>query len=282
MADKPQTPAQMAEHEVNKKLGKAIADREYKKKVLQAEIKKLDKEIEKIKSGELVPEGDSSSSSSPNTAVTFLLDESGSMHSHITETISGFNEYVQALQKEKGITFTFTKFNSIKVDVVYIDKPIKSVPMLNMKTYRPDDCTPLYDAIGKTISTLAKKLKTYVKKPKVLFVIMTDGYENTSKEYDLKALKGLIKSKQKEDWSFIFMGADQDAWLSAKDFGLHKGNVMSFSKDRTRGVMGRAGGMSASFASSKDRVTTAFFAQKVKKNGKIHTSSGRVRIKRSN
>lgn len=253
------TPEQMAEKEVNKSLGKSIARRQLEIKKHQASIKKLEKEIAKIKSGELVPEESDSSVFSSDTVVAFLLDESGSMDMCLKETISGFNEYVQSLKKTKDKVFlTLTKFNSVSTTIVYKNKEIHNVSKLNEETYIPDGMTPLYDAIGKTISALTKEL-TNVLKPKVLFVVMTDGQENSSGEYNLEAIKKLIKRKETEDWSFLYMGADQDAWLNSKDMGFAKGNVLSFASANVRGTMARAGGMSASYANSKKRRTNVFF-----------------------
>jgi len=255
------SPEQMAEKEVNKSLGKSIARRQLEIKKHEAAIKKLEKEITKIKSGELVPEESDSSVFSSDTVVAFLLDESGSMSSCYEETVTGFNEYVQSFKKAKDNVFlTLTKFNGDHTSVVYKNKRIHEVPKLSEKNYSPASITPLYDAIGKTITTLTKKLDS-VLKPKVLFVVMTDGYENASKEYNLDSIKKLIKQKEKDDWSFVYMGADQDAWANSKDMGFARGNTMSFSSSEMRGTLRRAGGMSVQYACSNNRRTKNFFGR---------------------
>lgn len=195
------------------------------------------------------------------TVVNFLLDETGSMMNCKNETISGFNEYIQTLQNEKGakIRFTLTKFNSDKVEVVYVNKKIENVSLLTEKTYQPNAMTPLLDAIGKTAKELDKKLDGVKGDRKILFVIMTDGYENWSKEYNYEAIKALIKDKEKQDWSFTFMGAGIDAWMSYGNLGLKKGNVMSFDKKNMKGAFARAGGATVMYASSKGRTTNEFF-----------------------
>jgi len=193
------------------------------------------------------------------TSITFLLDQSGSMMSCFNETITGFNEYIQALKKQKNISFTLTKFNSEAVKIAYTDKPIEDVKELSDKTYQPNGMTPLYDAIGKTAKKLTDALVKRKDKPKVLFVIMTDGFENASSEYKLKAIKELIKVKEKDDWNFVFMGSDKDGWLNAKAMGISAGNSILFAQSDTRKTMHRAGGMSASFASGGKRKTKSFF-----------------------
>ncbi|NIP23783.1 MAG: VWA domain-containing protein, partial [Phycisphaerae bacterium] len=113
--------------------------------------------------------------------VSFILDETGSMLSVKDQTISGYNEYLDTLKQEKDVLFTLTKFNSAKVEVVYDAVKIKDVELLTADTYHPTATTPLYDAIGTTITSLEKATKN--KKGKKLVVIQTDGLENASKEF---------------------------------------------------------------------------------------------------
>ena len=253
------TPTEMAEKEVNKSLGKSIAKRQLEIKKHQAAIKKLEKEIKKIKSGELVPEEANSSVFSDDTIVAYLLDESGSMWGCRKDTISAFNNYVKELQKKSNVFLTLTKFNSDKVEVVYTNKNVSEISPLTAQDYHPNNCTPLYDAIGKTVASISRQLDKKVLKPKVLFVVMTDGFENTSQEFTLDAVKGLIKQKESEDWSFLYMGADQDAWLSSESMGFAKGNTLSFASADINKTMSVAGGMTAKYAMSKKRKTNCFF-----------------------
>ena len=117
----------------------------------------------------------------PSTkSVSYILDETGSMMGFKTQTISGFNEYIKTLKADKLVKYkmTLTRFNSNSISIDYLDKPIADVPELTSDTYRPRDLTPLYDAIGKTITDIESK-KAVGKD--ILFVIMTDGQENASK-----------------------------------------------------------------------------------------------------
>ena len=191
------------------------------------------------------------------TIVNFILDETGSMTSCRSQTISGFNEYIKTLQKKAGnILMSLTKFNSEKVEIVYAATPIKKVPELTEATFSPAALTPLYDAIGQTIRAVEKESE----KAKVLMVIMTDGYENASKEFVQKTIFDLIKKKQDEDdWTFVFLGADQDAWEAGQKLGLHRGNVMSFASGEMNNTMKRAGGQSAVFCMSTNNSTKDFF-----------------------
>ncbi|MEN8173906.1 MAG: hypothetical protein ABFS03_13630 [Chloroflexota bacterium] len=198
--------------------------------------------------------------------VSFVLDETGSMQSVKGETISGFNEYIQTLNNEKSaenIRFTLTKFNSMKVEVVYDSVKLGKVAALDDDSYRPEAMTPLYDAIGKTIRSLEDKLEG--KKPKALVVIQTDGHENHSKEFNRKSIFSLIDEKKKAGWTFAFLGADQDAWLAGQELGIPKGNTMSYRSAETKNAFNLVARSSISYVISGGDQTEAFFSDQDKK-----------------
>lgn len=179
--------------------------------------------------------------------VNFVLDETGSMSVCLNTTISGFNEYIASLKSRKEkISFTLTKFNADAVNVVYVDKPIEDVPDLNAETYKPNHLTPLYDAIGRSINEVETKIKDK-KDLSVLFVILTDGEENASREYTQEAIFNLIKEKEAKGWAFAYLGANQDAWAVGSKMGFSKGNTMSFDTKDMRKTMAKVGGASACF-----------------------------------
>lgn len=198
------------------------------------------------------------------TLVNFLLDRTGSMGVIKKQTISGFNEYLNALKKEAKdnktkISMSLTQFDSVAVDVEYVDKDIKKVDELNEDTYQPRAMTPMYDAIGITIRETEKRMKKKRSKPKVLFVIMTDGEENASKEYDQNSIKKLLKEKEKGDWTFIYLGANQDAWANARKFGMSKGNTMSFDSKDAGDTLCSLGASVVAFTSGSNTKTRNFF-----------------------
>jgi hypothetical protein len=166
--------------------------------------------------------------------VSFVLDETGSMSTFKLQTISGFNEYIDTLKKEKNakdVLFTLTKFNSEKVDTVYNGSKLEDVVHLNEDSYRPNALTPLYDAVGRTIHSLEDKVTG--KKQNVLLVIQTDGQENASKEFTCESIFKLIDEKKKLGWTFVFLGADQDAWLASSVMGISLGNTLSYAGAQT-------------------------------------------------
>ena len=185
--------------------------------------------------------------------ISFILDETGSMMSIKDKTIKDFNEYLQSIKTYKG-KFTLTKFNSSKVEVVYT-KAIKDVPELTTETYKPDATTPLYDAIGKTI----KELEKDEGKQELLVVVLTDGEENASKEYDKKAITALMKEKEGKGWTFIYLGVGEAAWVEGHKMGMVNyasaqsfGRAMNIGSGATKAFF--SGGQSATqFYMSKNR-----------------------------
>jgi uncharacterized protein YegL len=258
MGDKEKTPKEMARHIVNKTTGKAIAKRLIAIKQHEAAIKKLNKEISKLESGEMVPDADEDDeSSSSYTYVNFLLDTSGSMAAKKQETINSFNEYIQSLKKDKKSKYKFslTKFHS-QANVIYNNMDMQNVPELTDKTYQPDGMTALFDAIGITASKISKDEKN-----KILFIILTDGEENSSNEYKIEAIKKLIDEKQKKNWTFTFMGCDIDAYNIAKTYGISRGNTISFNNERMCQSMQFAAASTRSLAAGGQSATKGFFTR---------------------
>jgi hypothetical protein len=191
--------------------------------------------------------------------ISFILDETGSMTSCKDATIEGYNEYIKSLQKDKEAKkakFTLTKFNSEKIEIVHNAIAVKDVPELNNDTYMPDHMTPLYDAIGKTIKGIEKATTD----ENVLVIIQTDGYENHSKEYDRQKIYDMIEKKQKDGWTFAFLGADIDAYAAGMDLGISKRSIHAYSSSNTRktfgGVMASA---TINYASTGGSQTSEFF-----------------------
>lgn len=150
--------------------------------------------------------------------VSLILDESGSMQSCKRAAIAGFNQYVKSLRDEPAPTwFTLTLFNARRTEVRYRGVPVATVPELDVETYRLQDTTPLYDAIGHTLAAARKEAPAGCKK---LCVILTDGLENSSKEFTRQQIYALIKACEQEGWRFIYLGADHDVWAAGEDLGV--------------------------------------------------------------
>ena len=145
-----------------------------------------------------------------------ILDKSGSMESIRTEAINGYNETLGSI-KATQLKFMDTQehfvslaaFCDCGIDMIYDMTPIKDAEKLTREKYDPCCCTPLFDAIGKTVKALKKKIAD-VEDAAVLVTIITDGYENSSKEWDGKAVSKLIEECKEDGWMFSFIGAGED------------------------------------------------------------------------
>ena len=175
--------------------------------------------------------------------VSIVLDESGSMQACQDATISGFNEYLTTLRQLNGtVQVTLTKFNTQRTEVVYAGRPLNQVPDLDKTTYKPVDGTPLYDAIASTIHANQQALKK-THADQVLCVIITDGEENSSKQYTREKIVKLMKSCESNGWTFVYLGANQDAWAIGQTLGMAKANTMSYtyaSTDSAIRMLGQA------------------------------------------
>jgi hypothetical protein len=192
--------------------------------------------------------------------VSFILDETGSMSVVKQETISGFNEYIKTLKKEKNakdIRFTLTQFDSEHVTVVYDGVTLDKVEDRNDENYKPGAMTPLYDAIGKTIRALEKKMKG--KKQTGLVIIQTDGAENASKEYSHASIFKMIDEKKKLGWTFVFLGANQDSYLASQTYGIPIGNTMNYAYNQTNSAFASTARGTSAYAQTAGVQTSSFY-----------------------
>ena len=158
-----------------------------------------------------------------DTVVGFVLDESGSMEGVRAATVSGFNEYLGSLKNDETPTLlSLWSFNSSGVKTLYDFEDVSSVPEMSVRQYRPNNLTPLYDSIAKGIYEIQLYLNSRPGNWNVIFTVMTDGYENASQMYSRREIIDLIKEKEKEDWVFMYLGANQEAWEVAESMGIRR------------------------------------------------------------
>ena len=145
-----------------------------------------------------------------------ILDKSGSMESIKKEAIDGYNETLGAIRAAQlkhmdtqDHFVSLAAFCDCGIDMIYDKTPIKDAENLTKKQYEPCCCTPLFDAIGKTVKKLKSDIKD-VEDAAVLVTIITDGYENSSKEWTGPAIKKLIDDCKEKGWMFSFIGAGED------------------------------------------------------------------------
>jgi hypothetical protein len=164
------------------------------------------------------------------TRILVIQDKSGSMYSRQNETITGFNEYLEDLQKDDSdeAFLTLIQFN-VRYDTVIEADPVDKVEPLTSATYTPSGGTALFDAVGRGITDLKKELEDG---ERALVIIMTDGMENSSSEYTSDSIKSLVKDCEKKDnWTFVFLGAGQSAWSGGKSLGLGRRQSVFYGED---------------------------------------------------
>lgn len=154
--------------------------------------------------------------------VVFLLDRSGSMGGIENDTIGGYNSYLDS-QKNNNVKVTTILFDD-KYEIINDREDIKNVSKLDSKKYFVRGSTALLDAIGKTINYIENK-----KSNKVIFIITTDGYENSSKEYNKEQIKEMISGHN--DWEFMYIGANIDSYSEGGSLGIKKENISNYSKN---------------------------------------------------
>lgn len=170
--------------------------------------------------------------------LVFVVDRSGSMHGTEDDIIGGFNAMIRE-QREKGQeAFVSAVLFSDTSKVLYDRVKLEDVAPMTTADYRTGGCTALLDAVGDAIVHI-KNVHKYARREdvptKTLFVIMTDGEENSSHKYNNSQIKKLVKQQQEEArWEFIFVGADIDAFASAQSIGVQAKRAVRFSKDSDR------------------------------------------------
>lgn len=161
-----------------------------------------------------------------------ILDKSGSMSSITKQAIDGTNETLAAIRSSqlKDPTqdnyVTLVAFCGCELRTIFDNVPIAETRDITSKDYQPCCMTPLYDAVGRTIT----KLHPIVAEDKTVaaVTIITDGYENASREYSGKDIKALIESYKNEGWMFAYIGTDHDVEAVAASISIN--NTINFNK----------------------------------------------------
>jgi len=200
------------------------------------------------------------------TLVNFILDETGSMGNVLDQTITGFNEYVDTLRaSEQPMVMSLVKFNSNGIKTVFENTNISEVPELTGKNYCPAAMTPLIDAVGQTIHQIDERLlilKGQKKAlPLILCVVLTDGFENASTEYTRSQIFDMVQERERQGWTFVFLGADQDAWNTSQYLGFSLGNTMSYDSTNTNDMYRNLATITVAYVTTGEK-TNSFFNDK--------------------
>ena len=173
------------------------------------------------------------------TEVVFILDRSGSMAGLESDTIGGFNSLIEKQKKAEGEAYISTILFDNRSSVLHDRVPLDKIEPMTDKQYYVGGCTALLDAIGGAIHHIAnvhKYAREEDRPEKTMFVIMTDGMENSSQQYGYPQIKKMItKEQEKYGWEFLFLGANIDAVAEARRFGIGRDRAVRFEND-SRGV----------------------------------------------
>lgn len=152
-----------------------------------------------------------------------ILDASGSMEVIAKQAVSGLNETFQTIQnaqkehQEQQHFISFVTFNSANIGTIMNRVLVRTDTKIEWKDYYPAACTPLFDAMGHSLNELRKHVDD---DDVVLVTIITDGYENASREYSCRDIKNLVAQLKEKGWVFAYIGTNQDVDAFADDMGI--------------------------------------------------------------
>jgi len=163
-----------------------------------------------------------------------ILDESGSMQSIKHQTVNGFNEVVQTIKgvgqrfPEQEHYISLITFNTFGINTHLFNSPVKVLKEISHSGYQPSAATPLYDAMG---SGIKKQRDSIQENPSanVLVTVITDGEENSSREFTGKAVKTIIEELKQLNWTFTYIGANHDVEKFSRAMAID--NMLMFKSD---------------------------------------------------
>lgn len=171
------------------------------------------------------------------TEVAFIIDKSGSMAGLESDTIGGYNSMLEKQKEVEGECLVTTALFDNGYELLHDRIDIRAVNPITDREYFAGGATALFDAVGRTIQKIGnaqKRTAEEYRADKVIFVIITDGQENSSREYSGAKVKSMIENqKNRWGWEFIFLGANIDAAAEAERLGIDRSRAQNFHRDST-------------------------------------------------
>lgn len=167
------------------------------------------------------------------TDITLVVDRSGSMAQVREDAEGGVNAFIKQQAEEPGEAWlTLVQFDT-DYQFLHNGVPIGDVPAYQL---HPRGMTALLDAVGRAINETGERLAAMNEPDRpglVVFVVMTDGLENSSKEFSKAQIKQMIEQQQHDyNWHFTFLGANQDAFAEAGGMGMHVSGTANCAQDK--------------------------------------------------
>ncbi len=170
------------------------------------------------------------------TELVFILDKSGSMAGLEDDTIGGYNSMLEKQRETDGECIMTTVLFDHCIELLHDRTDIRAISPITRKEYCVGGCTALLDAIGSTVHKIMSAQRNTAedyRAENVMFVIITDGQENSSREYSSDDVKRLITQQSKElGWEFIFLGANIDAVETAGRYGIARDRAQNYHADK--------------------------------------------------
>ncbi len=169
------------------------------------------------------------------TELVLILDRSGSMSGLESDTIGGYNSMIEKQKKEPGEAIVTTVLFDDGYELLHDRINLRGVEPITSREYFVRGSTALLDAIGKTINKIGNAQKQTAEDERaehVIFVITTDGMENSSREFNYEIIKKMVENqKMRYGWEFIFLGANIDAVAEARRFGINEDRAARYNAD---------------------------------------------------
>lgn len=168
------------------------------------------------------------------TELVFILDRSGSMSGLESDTIGGFNAMLQKQKAVEGEACVTTVLFDNEYELLHDRIDIRGVAPITDRQYYVRGCTALLDAVGRTIAKIRaaqQNTSEDMRAEKVIFVIITDGMENASREYHRGQVKEMIEHQKEKGWEFMFLGANMDAVAEAGRMGIQPERAVTYACD---------------------------------------------------
>ena len=169
------------------------------------------------------------------TEIVFILDRSGSMSGLEKDTIGGYNSLIKKQKKEEGEAYISTVLFDDRTEVLHDRVGLDKIKPMTEEEYYVRGCTALLDAVGGAIHHIGnvhKYAREEDRPEKTLFIITTDGQENSSRMYTYEKVKRMVeRQKKKYGWEFLFLGANIDAVAEAGRFGIKPDRAVNYECD---------------------------------------------------